>query len=284
MTLATADADGRPSARTVLLKGVDADGFRFFTNTESRKARELAENPEAALVFHWPLEPRRQVTVTGTVEPLTREESEAYFRTPPLGQPAGRLGLAAEHGRARPRGARARLRRGRGRATATTRRSRPGGAATSCGRAGSSSGRTARTACTTASATARRPDGGWALVERLAPRDATNCMTWRPASGSGASRHPDWAPEADWEPLVASTCVESGGEVAVLDPLAPPEEAREIWETRSDARPPPPSSCSSPTTCATSTSSPALRGARARARALLPPRRPGNGARADLPG
>ena len=92
MTLATADGHGRPSARTVLLKGVDGDGFRFFTNTESRKARELAENPEAALVFHWPLEPRRQVTVTGTVEPLPREEADAYFRSRP---PGSRLGAWA---------------------------------------------------------------------------------------------------------------------------------------------------------------------------------------------
>lgn len=89
MTLATADAQGRPSARTVLLKGVDDDGFRFFTNTESRKARELAENPNGALVFHWPLEPRRQVTVAGTVEPLPREEAEAYYRTRPLGSRIG---------------------------------------------------------------------------------------------------------------------------------------------------------------------------------------------------
>jgi pyridoxamine 5'-phosphate oxidase len=89
MVLATADSAGRPSARTVLLKSVDADGFRFFTNTESRKARELAENSHAALVFHWPLEPRRQVTVSGTVEPLSREESEAYFRTRPLGSRLG---------------------------------------------------------------------------------------------------------------------------------------------------------------------------------------------------
>ena len=89
MTLATADRGGRPSARTVLLKGVDADGFRFFTNSESRKARELAENPQAALVFHWPLEPRRQVTVNGTVEPLPTEETEAYFRTRPLGSRLG---------------------------------------------------------------------------------------------------------------------------------------------------------------------------------------------------
>jgi pyridoxamine 5'-phosphate oxidase len=89
MTLATADAEGRPSARTVLLKGVDADGFRFFTNTESRKADDLAANPRAALVFHWALEPRRQVTVAGTVEPLPREESEAYYRTRPLGSRLG---------------------------------------------------------------------------------------------------------------------------------------------------------------------------------------------------
>ena len=89
MTLATADGDGRPSARMVLLKGADADGFRFFTNTESRKARELAENPGAALVFHWPLEPRRQVTVAGTVEPLSRDESDAYYRTRPLGSRLG---------------------------------------------------------------------------------------------------------------------------------------------------------------------------------------------------
>jgi pyridoxamine 5'-phosphate oxidase len=89
MTLATADAAGRPSARTVLLKGADADGFRFFTNTESRKGRELAENPHAALVFHWSQEPRRQVTVAGMVELLPAEEAEAYFRTRPLGSRLG---------------------------------------------------------------------------------------------------------------------------------------------------------------------------------------------------
>lgn len=89
MTLATAGADGLPSARTVLLKGAEEDGFRFFTNTESRKARELTENRHAALVFHWPQEPRRQVTVAGRVEPLPRAESEAYFRTRPLGSRLG---------------------------------------------------------------------------------------------------------------------------------------------------------------------------------------------------
>ena len=89
MTLATADAEGSPSARTVLLKGVDERGFLFFTNTESRKGRELAENERAALVFHWPLEPRRQVTAAGRVAELPREEAEAYFRTRPLGSRLG---------------------------------------------------------------------------------------------------------------------------------------------------------------------------------------------------
>jgi pyridoxamine 5'-phosphate oxidase len=92
MTLATAGADGLPSARMVLLKGAEEDGFRFFTNTESRKGRELAENPHAALVFHWTQEPRRQVTVAGRVEPLPRAESESYFRTRP---PGSRLGAWA---------------------------------------------------------------------------------------------------------------------------------------------------------------------------------------------
>jgi pyridoxamine 5'-phosphate oxidase len=89
MTLATADAEGRPSARTVLLKSAAEDGFRFFTNTESRKGRELVENPHGALVFHWPQEPRRQVTVAGTVALVSRDEAEAYFRTRPLGSRLG---------------------------------------------------------------------------------------------------------------------------------------------------------------------------------------------------
>jgi pyridoxamine 5'-phosphate oxidase len=84
MVLATADYQGRPSARTVLLKGIDARGFTFFTNYDSRKGRELAENPRAALVFFWPgLE--RQVLVSGEVTRLTAEESERYFRSRPLG-------------------------------------------------------------------------------------------------------------------------------------------------------------------------------------------------------
>ena len=85
MTLATAGADARPSARTVLLKGVDERGFVFFTNYESRKGQELTSNPRGALVFVWHMEPKRQVLVQGSVERVPREESEAYFATRPRG-------------------------------------------------------------------------------------------------------------------------------------------------------------------------------------------------------
>lgn len=80
MTLATADAAGRPSARMVLLKGHGADGFDFYTNLDSRKGKELAANPRAALLFHWK-SLRRQVRVEGAVEPLSDAEADAYFAT-----------------------------------------------------------------------------------------------------------------------------------------------------------------------------------------------------------
>jgi pyridoxamine 5'-phosphate oxidase len=84
MTLATATPDGRPSARAVLLKGLDARGFAFFTNYESRKGGELDANPRAALVLLWiPLQ--RQVRITGTVARLSEEECDAYFATRPRG-------------------------------------------------------------------------------------------------------------------------------------------------------------------------------------------------------
>jgi len=89
MTLATADESGRPSARTVLLKGVDERGFVFFTNYESRKGRQLEANPHAALTFLWHTEPRRQVLVTGTVEKVPRTESEAYFASRDVGSRLG---------------------------------------------------------------------------------------------------------------------------------------------------------------------------------------------------
>jgi pyridoxamine 5'-phosphate oxidase len=88
MVLATVDGEGQPSARTVLLKGADERGFTFFTNYESRKGRELAGNPRAALVFYWP-DLERQVCVAGTVTPLPREESESYFRSRPRGSRLG---------------------------------------------------------------------------------------------------------------------------------------------------------------------------------------------------
>jgi pyridoxamine 5'-phosphate oxidase len=88
MTLATADADGRPSARMVLLKGWDERGFVFFTNYNSRKGRDLSENPLAALLFWWPML-ERQVRIEGVAEPLSPEESDAYFNTRPLGAQLG---------------------------------------------------------------------------------------------------------------------------------------------------------------------------------------------------
>lgn len=84
MALATVGSDGVPSVRTVLLKGVDHRGFIFFTNYDSRKGRELAANPRAALVFYW-ADLERQVCVAGPVSKLPVEESEAYFRSRPRG-------------------------------------------------------------------------------------------------------------------------------------------------------------------------------------------------------
>jgi pyridoxamine 5'-phosphate oxidase len=80
MALATADAQGRPSVRMVLLKGVDQGGFVFYTNLESRKGGELAANPRAALLFHWKTL-QRQVRVEGPVTPVTAAEADAYFAT-----------------------------------------------------------------------------------------------------------------------------------------------------------------------------------------------------------
>ncbi len=88
MTLATVSAQGNPAARTVLLKGVDARGFVFFTNYESAKARELTSHPRACLLFFWgPLE--RQVRITGDVARVSEEESTAYFHSRPVGSQLG---------------------------------------------------------------------------------------------------------------------------------------------------------------------------------------------------
>lgn len=88
MTLATAGEDGLPSARIVLLKGVDERGFVFFTNYESRKGRELAVNPHASLVLYW-AELERQVCVAGKVAKVSRAESEKYFALRPRGSQLG---------------------------------------------------------------------------------------------------------------------------------------------------------------------------------------------------
>lgn len=88
MTLATADAAGRPSARIVLLKGYDPDGFVFYTNYESRKGEDLAAQPWASLLFFWqPLE--RQVRIEGPVEKVSAADSDAYYKVRPLGSRIG---------------------------------------------------------------------------------------------------------------------------------------------------------------------------------------------------
>ncbi|MGE5093099.1 MAG: pyridoxamine 5'-phosphate oxidase [Bacillota bacterium] len=93
MTLATATPDGAPSARVVLLKGLDARGFVFYTHYDSRKGAELEANPRAAIVLYWP-ELERQIRATGTVERVTPEETAAYFGSRPR---ESRIGAWASH-------------------------------------------------------------------------------------------------------------------------------------------------------------------------------------------
>ncbi|MEW6345353.1 MAG: pyridoxamine 5'-phosphate oxidase [Paraburkholderia sp.] len=88
MTLATVDSRGRPSARIVLIKGVDERGFVFFTNYDSRKGRELADNPHASLLFYW-IELERQVRIEGAVVKTSPAESDQYFHSRPLGSRIG---------------------------------------------------------------------------------------------------------------------------------------------------------------------------------------------------
>ena len=88
MTLATVGEGGRPSARIVLIKGVDERGFVFFTNYESRKGRDLAANPYAALLFYW-IELERQVRIEGRIEKTSADESDRYYSSRPLGSRIG---------------------------------------------------------------------------------------------------------------------------------------------------------------------------------------------------
>src|SRR5580704_7653287 len=90
MTLATATPDGRPSARIVLMKGFDSNGFAFYTNYLSRKGKEIAKNPLGALIFFWDVL-ERQVRIEGTIEKLSKEDSEQYFRSRPKGSQVGAI-------------------------------------------------------------------------------------------------------------------------------------------------------------------------------------------------
>ena len=90
MTLATVDKAGKPNARLVLLKGFDENGFSFYTNYMSQKGKEIKKNPQACLVFHWgPLE--RQVRIEGKIEKLSKEASEKYFHSRPVGSQIGAI-------------------------------------------------------------------------------------------------------------------------------------------------------------------------------------------------
>ncbi|HEY0176209.1 MAG TPA: pyridoxamine 5'-phosphate oxidase [Pedobacter sp.] len=90
MTLATADLTGKPTARILLLKGFDENGFVFFTNYASLKGKQLEENPQASMVFFWP-ELERQVRIDGIVTKVTEEESTAYFHSRPAGSQIGAM-------------------------------------------------------------------------------------------------------------------------------------------------------------------------------------------------
>ena len=173
MVVSTADADGRPSSRTVLLKQYDERGFVFFTNYGSRKGRELDANPYVSLLFPWhPL--ARQVIVTGTAARIGRDETVAYFRTRPHGSQLG--AWASEQSSVIGSRDGARPARTRSWPPATRRASRCPAPPDWGGfrverRRRSSSGRATRTGCTTGCgtcATARRHAAA-GRVERLCP-------------------------------------------------------------------------------------------------------------------
>lgn len=96
MTVATATKDGKPSARMMLLKGFDEDGFVFYTNSESKKGEDLAENPQAALVFWWD-KLERQVRIEGHTEKVSDEEADSYFKSRPKGSQLGAWASEQSH-------------------------------------------------------------------------------------------------------------------------------------------------------------------------------------------
>ena len=173
MILATATTDGKPSARTVLLKGYDERGFVFYTHYEGRKARELETNPRCALLFYWG-ELERQVRIEGRASRLSGEESDAYFAGRPRGS---RLGAWASE-QSRPVEDRSILEE-RVRALEAEHEGREiprplSGAATGSSPTLSSSGRDARAGCTTGSCIAAKMEPGGSSVSSR--RDA-----WAPA-------------------------------------------------------------------------------------------------------
>ena len=165
MTLATVDADGEPDARMVLLKGVDVEGFRFFTNYESAKGAQLESGAGAALVVYW-RELDRQVRVRGTVERLGAAESDAYFATRSRDSQLGAWASPQSQALESREGLDDRVREAEARFGEGEVPGRPTGAAISCDRGRSSSGRARSVACTIASAT---PAAATVGVERLAP-------------------------------------------------------------------------------------------------------------------
>jgi len=96
MTVATSTFEGKPSARMMLLKGADENGFSFFTNYESRKARQLSQNPYAALVFFWP-QLERQIRVEGKISKVSPKESDRYFKSRPIGSKIGAWASPQSH-------------------------------------------------------------------------------------------------------------------------------------------------------------------------------------------
>ena len=205
VVLATATAAGAPSARMVLLKGFDQRGFVFYTNYFSRKGQEIAQNPRAALLFHWvPL--GRQVRVEGAVAQGRRRRVRRLLQDPPPGQPAERGRLAAEPPGRESRGARGRRHGARGPASRGRRAPAAGtGAACASSPRSTSSGSTATTACTTASATggtARRGGSiGWVRKGGTVPENRgqspftfAGALRARPAAGRRAAPRPARSP------------------------------------------------------------------------------------------
>ncbi len=188
MVVATVSADGQPSSRMVLLKGVGDDGFVFFTNTASRKGEELAANPRCSLLFPWhPLE--RQVRIDGTAEPLSHERVTAYFDSRPRGS---RIGAHASH-QSRPVAGRAELQAAYDELTARYDglrcRCPRSGAATWCGPRRSSSGRGGPAGCTTGSSTAGRSRvTAMAGGPRGSPPDRAVCLRTTQRALSGTHR------------------------------------------------------------------------------------------------